>query len=310
MRREAGARAAFAVTVVIVALTALTASFAPRARAAMCVSGVVRTTLRPLPGVHVVAPASAVFATTDSAGRFTLGPLAPGAHDISLVAIGYATTTTTLVLPAAGADVFDAGPWLLTPLRPDDAPLDLGLDSTIARARLADSLAALPPPAPLAPTLGLYFTAEESRRAVAPPRDDLVRRITPADSITVDAQGTGAPGWETWRQWGDRVAVVAGDSARAVNPELARDSSLSLRALAYARTRAALAAGPTYAGYGLATSARRALERARAGAAGEGLAFLGHLGGELDRVFVPGSTPPAAPKAAPAKKKSRPKRGR
>ncbi len=280
------------------------------AHAATHVTGVVRTALRPVSGVHVVVPAVAVFATTDTAGRFTLGPLAPGLHDITLVAMGYATTTTTVTLPAGGADHFDAGPWLLTPLRPDDARLDLGLDSTTARARLADSLAALPPPPPLAAPLGLYFTAEESARPATPPLDDLLGRITVADSITAEARGTEAPGWETWRQWGDRLAVVASDSARAANPGLARDSSLSLRALAYARSRAALAAGPTYAGYGLATTARRALVRAREAAGGEGLAFLGHLGDRIDAVFIPGSSPPPAPKAAPAKKKSRQKRGR
>jgi len=286
---------------------ALCAAAAPAA-AATRVTGVVRTTLRPLAGVHVVAPASAVFTTTDSSGRFTLGPLAPGPHDISVVAVGYSPEVTTVLLPAGEPDVFDAGPWVLEPLRPDDAPLDLGLDSTIARARLADSLAALPPPPPLAPAMGLYRTLEESARTPAPPLDDLVRRITTADSITAATQGTGAPGWETWRQWGDRLAVAAGDSARAANPGLARDSSLAWRALAYARTRAALAAGPTHTGYGLATAARTALDRARRASGGEGEAFLTYLGGEIDRVFVPGSTPPPAPKAAPAKKKSRRKR--
>jgi len=137
-----------------------------------------------------------------------------------------------------------------------------------------------------------------------------VRRITTADSLTAATLGTGAPGWETWRQWGDRLAVAASDSARAANPELARDSSLALRALAYARTRAALAAGPTHTGYGLATTARAALARALRESGGDGEAFLGYLGGEIDRVFVPGSTPPPAPKAAPAKKKARSKRGR
>ncbi len=307
MRNLCAKRTFLAGPSVALALAVLSAS---PARAATHVTGVVRSSLRPVAGVHVVVPALAAYATTDSAGRFTLGPLAPGLHDITLVAMGYATTTTTVTLPAGGADGFDAGPWLLTPLRPDDPPLGLGLDSTIARARLADSLAALPPPPPLAPPLGLFFTAEESRRPPPPPLDDLLRRITIADSITADAQGTEAPGWETWRLWGDRLAVVASDSARAANPGLARDSSLSLRALAYARTRAALAAGPTYAGYGLATTARRALVRAREAAGGEGLAFLGHLGDRIDAVFVPGSSPPPAPKAAPAKKKSRRKRGR
>ena len=135
------------------------------------------------------------------------------------------------------------------------------------------------------------------------------RRIATADSITTATQGTGAPGWETWRQWGDRLAVAASDSARAANPALARDSSLALRAVAYARTRAALAAGPTSIGYGLASAARKALEHAQRASGGEGEAFLAHLGSEVDRVFVPGSTPPPAPKAAP-KKKSRTKRGR
>ncbi len=289
---------------------AFAVGFTSPTHAATHVIGTVRTALRPVAGVHVVVPAVAVYATTDSAGRFLLGPLAPGVHDITLVAMGYATTTTTVTLPAGGADRYDAGPWLLTPLRPDEPSLGLGLDSTIARARLADSLAALPPPPPLAPTLGLYVTPEESRRPATPPLDDLLRRISIADSITADAQGTEMPGWETWRLWGDRLAVVASDSARASNPGLARDSSLSLRALAYARTRAALGAGPTWAGYGLATTARRALERARLAAGGEGLAFLGHLGDRIDAVFIPGSAPPPAPKAAPAKKKSRRKRGR
>jgi hypothetical protein len=292
-----------------IAFLALWAAAAPAA-AATHVTGVVRTSLRPLAGVHVVAPAAAVFATTDSTGRFMLGPLMPGPHELSLVAVGYASEATTIVLPDSGADVFDAGPWVLSPLRPDETPPGFGLDSTIARARLADSLAALPPPPPIVAPVGLYVTLEESGRTHAPPLDDLLRRITTADSITTATQGTGAPGWETWRQWGDRLAVAASDSARAANPSLARDSSLALRTLAYARTRAALAAGPTSIGYGLAASAHKALEHARRAAGGEGEAFLAHLGDEIDRVFVPGSTPPPAPKAAPKKKKSRAKRGR
>ena len=295
-----------ALAVVVVALSL--ASVLP-ARAASRIAGVVRTTLRPVAGAHVVAPAAAVFTTTDSLGRFILGPLVPGAHEITIAAVGYTTASTTVLLPAGGVDPFDGGPWLLVPLRPDDPPPDLGLDSTIANARFTDSLATLPAPAPLAAPLELYRTDGERERAATPPLDDLVRRITTADSITVASLGTGAPGWETWRQWGDRLAVVASDSARAANPGLERDSSLALRALAYARTRAALAAGPTHAGYGLAGAARRALERARAGAHGDERAFLTTLGERIDTVFVPGSSPPPPPKAAPAKKKSRRKRG-
>ena len=61
------------------------------AHAATHLTGVVHTKLRPLSGVHVVVPSVAVFATTDSAGRFTLGPLVPGVHELSLVAAGSVT---------------------------------------------------------------------------------------------------------------------------------------------------------------------------------------------------------------------------
>jgi len=290
-----------------VVLAALVAPVA--ASAATRVTGVVRTSLRPVSGVTVAAPVLGAFATTDSTGRFVLGPLPPGPHEITLVAVGYATATTTVVLPEAGADPFDAGPWLLVPLRPDEQALDFTKDPAVAQARLADSLAALAPPPPLAPRIGLFRTQEELLRGPAPALAEFVGRIDVADSITAANAGTGAPGYETWRQWADRIAVVASDSARAVDPLVARDSALVFRTLAYARARAALAAGPTHAGYAYATAARQAIARARAAAAGEGLAFLSHLGSEIDRVFVPGSTPPPAPKA-PAKRKSRRTRGR
>jgi len=174
-------------------------------------------------------------------------------------------------------------------------------------------------PAPLAPPIGFFRTADEEERwpldaglrpasqgpnGTAAAFADLLRRVAVADSITRATGGTGAPGFETWKQWGDHFAVFSGDSVRALEPALERDSALVLRGLAYARTRAALAAGPTRAGYSLAATARAALARARGSGRGEDTAFLAFLGGEVDKVFVPGSTPPPAPKA-PAKKKKR-----
>jgi hypothetical protein len=132
---------------------------------------------------------------------------------------------------------------------------------------------------------------------------DLLRRVAVADSVTLVTGGTGAPGFETWRQWGDRFALYAGDSARALDPRLAADSALVLRAVAYARSRAALAAGATVTGYRLATDARTALARAGRADGGEAATFLRFLGGEVDRVFVPGSSPPKPP-PAPRKKRS------
>jgi carboxypeptidase family protein len=289
----------------------------PGAGAAARVSGTVHTVLRPLAGVHVDLPALGAFATTDSAGRFVLPAVPAGAHAIELAAVGYAPVHAAIVVSpradSTGEDV-DAGPWMLTPLRPDERPLGFRAPAPVP-APIELSAAE---PIPLAGHVGFFRTKAEEARwpspaelrpASRPPLTtaeafaDLLRRIAVADSITTATGGTGAPGFETWRQWGDRLAVFAGDSARALEPRLLPDSSLVLRAVAYARSRAAVAAGRTTAGYRLAADARSAVRRARLAGPGEGEAFLADLEAELDASFVPGSSPPKAPKRVPAKKK-------
>ena len=296
----------------------------PGAFAAARVTGVVRTVLRPLAGVHVELPAVGASAVSDTSGRFVLAPVPAGVHRLELVAVGYEPLHGSVAV-GLGADstggLVDAGPFLLSPLRPDEEPIGFSVPSGTpappARAPapvVADSL-----PAPLAPPIGFFRTPEEAERwpvhselrpasqgpnGTAAEFADLLRRVAVADSITRATGGTGAPGFETWRQWGDRFAVFAGDSARALEPALESDSALVRRAIAYARTRAALAAGPTRAGYTLASAARTEIARAR-GSRGDDAAFLTFLGGEIDRVFVPGSVPPPAPKAAPARKKKK-----
>lgn len=300
------------------------------ARAAADATGVVRTTLRPVAGAHVLLPALGAYATTDSAGRFRLSGLPAGTHDLRIAIVGFATVEGAITIGAradsAGATV-DAGAWLLAPLRPDERPLHLKepakAPAPIAPPPVEAIDARVPGAAPLAPTVTLFRTDAEAERWPASahlepasngPRStgeafaDLLRRVAAADSITAATGGTGAPGFETWRQWGDRFELFAGDSARALDRRLAQDSSLVLRSVAYARTRAALAAGPTRAGYALATAARHAVGRARRAGGREDAGFLGFLGSELDRVFVPGSTPPPPPKA-PARRRSSRRRG-
>lgn len=318
------------VAAALVALPCLVAGPAPpaaaAAAAAAAVTGTVRTILRPLAGVHVLAPETGAYAVSDSTGRFVLAPLGAGTFALRLVAVGYQPVEGSIVVPpgaVAAGTTLDVGSWLLSPLRPDDVTPGFRVTAATtadSAARLADSLAALPAPAPLGPPLALLRTRAEATRwppgaALVPAADgpasaagafaDLLRRIAVADSMTAATGGTAAPGFETWRQWGDRLEVFAGDSARAVEPLLAVDSSLVVRAVAYARTRAALAAGPTHAGYALAARARADLSWARRVGRGADAAFLARLGEELDRVFVPGSTPPPAPKPAPARRRSR-----
>jgi hypothetical protein len=311
-------------------VAALLLAFAPTARpahGAADATGIVRTTLRPVAGAHVLLPALGAYATTDSAGRFRLRGLPAGTHDLRIAIVGFAPVegaiTIGAVADSAGGTV-DAGAWLLAPLRPDDQPLHLKepakAPAPIAPPRVEAIDARVPGPAPLSPTATLFRTSGEIERWPAPARllpasdgprstgeafADLLRRVAVADSITAATGGTGAPGFETWRQWGDRFELFAGDSARALDRRLVADSSLVLRSAAYARTRAALAAGPTRAGYALATAARLAVGRARRAGGREDAAFLGFLGQELDRVFVPGSAPPPPPKAAPRKRGKR-----
>ena len=302
----------------------LAALLAPSpAGATAVVAGTVRTALRPLAGVHVLAPASGAYARSDSSGRFLLAGLPSGTIELRLVTVGFAPFAGAItVAPAAAAagDTVDTGTWMLEPLRPDEVPLGFHAPPANEVPPTREQLDALPTPAPVAPPLGLFRTLEETTRwpasaglttAAATPSSvhaafaDLLRRVAVADSITAATAGTGAPGVETWRQWADRFAGFAADSTLALAPALAVDSSLVLRATAYARSRAALAAGPTRTGYVLAEQARAALARAARAGAGRDAAFLAALGRELDRVFVPGSTPPPAPPPQRPKKKRR-----
>jgi hypothetical protein len=235
-----------------------------------------------------------------------------GSHSLRLVAIGYETLERSiLVEPAAAAAgrTVDLGALLLSPLRPGG----IGGHMPPPVAGPADSARA-----PLLPTprvVGLYRTDDEAARwpaaatpiaAAAMPASaseafgSMLRRIAVADSITTATGGMGAPGFETWRQWADRLTLFASDSTRRVNPYLAADSSLVVRAIAYARARAALAAGRTREGHALATQARVALSRARRAGEGVSAAFFDDLAAELDREFAPGSAPPAKP--VPVKK--------
>jgi hypothetical protein len=293
--------------------------------AAARVTGVVRTTLRPVPGVHVELPRVGSSAVSDSAGRFVLPGVTAGVHDLQIVAVGYVPVRGSVVVGAradsAGATV-DAGPFLLVPLRPDEESIGFAAPAGSPPLPAAGPVPAAADTAlpPVAPRIGFFRTeGEETRWPVRPelrsasngPNGtaaefaDLLRRVAVADSITAATAGTGAPGFETWRQWGDRFAVFAGDSVRALEPALERDSALVLRAVAYARTRAALAAGATTAGYKLAGQARDALARARRGSRGDDAGFLSHLEREVDLLFPPGSAPPPPPKPAPRKRSTR-----
>jgi hypothetical protein len=295
------------------------------------ITGVVRTLKRPVAGVTVIIPETGFYALTDSLGRFSLGPLGPGLYTLRLAAVGYAPQSGTIAV-GAGTPTVDSGSWLLKPLRPDGSGVGMGgggsgatpgdslaaleaarrAEAHLAQARLADSLAALPSPAPVVTPFVLELTAAERSRwvatgapaAAAPAGSpeallhDLLVRVDTADSITAATRGTGAPGVETWRQWGDRFAGLAADTVLGTRPE---EGPLTRRALAYARTRQALTAGPTWNGWQAAKQARVAIQASRAESEEETDLFLGRLLGELDRVFVSGTEPPQ-PKPEPASK--------
>jgi hypothetical protein len=103
------------------------------------------------------------------------------------------------------------------------------------------------------PLVGLYLTPEELelRPGLPGALGELLPHIATADSITFDSGGTGAPGFETWKQWSERLAPQAAlEGPTAV---------LARRTLAYTRTRAALAAGPNWIGWQASKTARAAL---------------------------------------------------
>ena len=282
------------------------------ADAARPASGTVRTLLRPLRGVTVVVPELGRFSVTDSLGRYELGVLPPGLHSLTLAAVGYETARGTItVAPDSTAPASD---WLMKPLRPDGhgltsptqfpgitpaptpapAPAPSRTDSA-----LADSLIRLPGPGPIAPLVGLYLTPEEIelRPGLPGAMGELLPQIATADSITFDSGGTGAPGFETWKQWSERLAPQADlEGPTAV---------LARRTLAYTRTRAALAAGPNWIGWQASKTARAALAGAEkdVAAGAQGAGFLETLKGRLDAVFVAGKEPPRPAPAKPKKKR-------
>jgi hypothetical protein len=268
---------------------------------------VVRTLLRPLGGVTVVVPEIGRFSVTDSLGRFDLGVLPPGLHSLTLASIGYETARGTITV-AADSTSPDSD-WLMKPLRPDGQGLTspgtipgiTPVPVPTSDSALADSLIRLPGPGPIAPLVGLYLTPEELalRPSLPGPLGELLPHIATADSITFDSGGTGAPGFETWKQWSEKLAPQAvGTGPTAV---------LARRSLAYTRTRAAIAAGPNWIGWQASKTARAALagaeQDAAAGAPGE--AFFETLKARLDAVFVAGKEPP---RPAPAKPKKRSKK--
>jgi len=277
------------------------------------VTGVVNTIQRPLGGAQVIVLETGTSAVSDSLGRYDLGDLPAGVWSVRVVAIGYATQSGTVSVSEAGASV--PSTWLMKPLHPDWAGLTHGLvvsrtvvtgseaapDTTPATAAPAPAPTLAPTlpelaPVPVAPLITLYLTPEEEAgRALFPgPLGELLPRIAIADSLTAISEGAGAPGEETWRQWGERLSTWA-----AANPGNA-DLPLARRAVAYTHTRLALAAGPTWTGYQDAKVARASVAAARldvasgtAGPAGTPVAaFLDSLGARLDATFVPGSTPP------------------
>jgi len=288
------------------------------------VTGVVNTIQRPLAGAQVVVLETGTSATTDSLGRYDVGVLPPGVWSLRVVAVGYVSAAGTVSVGQDGASA--PASWLLKPLHPDGAGLTHGLvvprtfvegaespapvaapptaptlpvvpaAPVVAPAHrlLADSLAALPRPAPVAPLLTLQLTTtEQAARADLPgPLAELLSQMTTADPLTALSLGTSAPGEETWRQWGERLSAWA-----AGNPGDPR-APLARRGVAYARTRLALAAGPTWTGYQDAKAARAAVDVSRldtpAGVVETArlAAFLDSLSAQLDSTFVPGSTPP------------------
>lgn len=264
------------------------------------VRGVVRTLLRPLAGIHVVIPEAGRFAVTDSLGRYDLGVLAPGLYGVTIAGMGYERAAGTVTVKADSSA--PAAEWLLKPLRPEGGGgnfphLPKGVERPAqAEPTLEDSLMRRPGPGPIVPELGLFLTPEEeaARPTMPGPMGELLPQMATADSITFDSGGTGAPGFETWRQWSERIAPQAAGRDRL--------SVTARRALAYTRTRAALAAGPNWIGWQAAKTARAAIAGARQDTrAGEkGWRFLDVLHGRLDAVFAAGKEPPR-PKPAKAK---------
>jgi hypothetical protein len=286
---------------------ACAAGFSARPVRAAHVTGQVNTIQRPLGGAQVIVLETGTVASTDSLGRFDLGPLGPGVWSVRVVAVGYVPAAGTVSVGQDSASAPSA--WLLKPLHPDGAGLTHGFtvprDATLVPPPVAapqDSTAptALPaaadePPA-IAPILGLYLSDDEvaARPDMPGPLGELLPQIALSDSLTAVSAGTSAPGAETWRQWADRIAAWA-----TANPGHPR-APLARRAVAYSRTRLALADGRTWAGYQAARTAREAVGLARldATAGAPAAAFLDSLGARLDSAFVPGSVPPK-PVAAP-----------
>ncbi|MGH7725063.1 MAG: hypothetical protein ACREOU_06500, partial [Candidatus Eiseniibacteriota bacterium] len=277
------------------------------AEAAVRVTGVVRTALRPLGGVHVLAPENGQYAQTDSLGRFEFWSADSGSYELQLFAVGYEPLKGRFIV--GDQPVVDTGEWLLVPLRPDGdgvglvppesaigepgttvplvsatlPPAAFPSPTFLSDSLLADSLLRLPPPPPVTPAFTLYLTDSERTRFLSPaPTVDAARpeaavreivlAIVTADSITNATLGTGAPGYESWKQWSERLALLERDSTLA-------DSGPMLRRIqAYTRTRAAFAAGATYAGWLAAQKARTSLADARRDSAG-GTGGIGGTGG-------------------------------
>jgi hypothetical protein len=273
------------------------------------VRGVVRTLQSPLEGVHVVILEAGRFAETDSLGRYDLGALAPGLYGVTIVAIGYESASGTITVRADSSA--DAADWLLKPLRPDGGGVgsfprtpayaisdSIQLGMRRADSLLADSLTRLPGPPPLAAPIGFFLTPEEQAAEAQFPGalGELLPQIATSDSITNLGGGTGAPGVESWRQWSEHLASQAADT-------LSEAGAIARRALAYTRTRGALADGATWNGWQTSKLARSAITAARRDVARgrPGGPFLDEIEGRLDAVFVPGQEP-ARPKPAPAKR--------
>jgi len=298
-------RALLAVSILACATTAF---------AAPGVRGVVRTMQSPLAGVHVVIPEAGRYAETDSLGRYDLGGLAPGLYGVTLVAIGYESASGTVTVRADSSS--DAADWLLKPLRPDGGgvgsfpatpplsplPGSAQVDSLRADSVLADSLTRLPGPAPMSLPITLFLAPEEKAAQFPGALGELLPQIATSDSITNLSGGTGAPGVESWRQWSERLAPQAMDS-------LSEAGVTARRALAYTRTRGALADGPTWSGWQTSRLARSAIATARKDVARgrPGGPFLDEIEGRLDAVFLAGQEP-AKPPPAPAKRAKRKKK--
>src|SRR5947208_10594707 len=55
---------------------------------------------RPLPGIQIIVSAMARGAATDSAGRFTVANVAPGAHTVQARGIGFSVGTASVTVVA------------------------------------------------------------------------------------------------------------------------------------------------------------------------------------------------------------------